>query len=159
MKELIKKAVLFLNKQRGDSKDIDFLLKIPLPLHEGVDRFKELLVKEFETPVEEFKDFNNNMWVLKIDRGVRIDFLVSMLKWQDELVKTAVTEEVFGINVPVATPESLIVLKLKAWGIQDRVDIIQLYPFADKDLLSELAKRARVDKKLKKLLKELANEI
>ena len=180
MRELLKEVILFLKEQKGHTienfaligglalsawiepratKDIDFLIKISTPLDEGVTGFKRAIKDRFKEDVLEIKDIMNNMWVLRLEMNFRIDFLITLLKWQDDLVDLSEMETVFGIETPVATPEALIVLKLKAWGLQDRVDIVQLYPFADKNLLSELAKRARVDRKLKKLLKELANEI
>ena len=55
-----------------------------------------------------------------------IDLVVGRSQWQSEVIARATPTHVFALNLPIATIEDLIVLKLYAGGIQDRWDIEQL---------------------------------
>ena len=62
-----------------------------------------------------------------------------------------------GISIPLVRPEGLIALKLKAGSFQDIADASKLLVEAEYDLkrLRKLAKRARVDKRLERLMEKL----
>lgn len=87
-----------------------------------------------------------------------VDLIPVFWNWQNEIIGHAENIEVFGRSVPVARIEDIIVLKLKAGGPQDMLDVEELFKAAkathlNKKRLCELAKRARVDKKLAKFLR------
>lgn len=91
-----------------------------------------------------------------------IDILPTYWKWQDEVVDGAQYLSMGGgVSIPIARIEDMIILKLKAGGQQDLLDIEQLIKVAkisksiDKDRLFQLAKRAMVDNKLKQTLQKL----
>ena len=62
-----------------------------------------------------------------------------------------------GLSIPLVRPEGLVVLKLKAGSFQDVADASKLLVEAEYDLqrLRNLAKRARVDKRLERLMEKL----
>lgn len=91
-----------------------------------------------------------------------IDILPVFWKWQDDIVKGAEYLKIPGTrSVPVARTEDLVVLKLKAGGPQDVLDAKELLKVAhlrgniDRNRLFGLAKRARVDKPLLRLLSKI----
>lgn len=92
------------------------------------------------------------------DQGVPVDIIFVSRKWESEIVKHGARIQIFkGITLPVARPEGLIALKLRAGSFQDIADASKLLMEAEynrQDLLS-LAKRARVDKRLMRLMKSL----
>ncbi len=61
------------------------------------------------------------------------------------------------MSIPLVKPEGLIVLKLKAGSFQDIADASKLLVEAEYDLkrLRNLAKRAKADKRLEKLMEKL----
>ena len=61
------------------------------------------------------------------------------------------------MTIPLVKPEGLIVLKLKAGSFQDIADASKLLIEAEYDLqkLRRLAKRARVDKRLDRLMEKV----
>lgn len=65
-----------------------------------------------------------------------------------EAIKKAVVAQVFGIDVKVATPEYLILLKLLPFGEQDVLDIKALIKKVDKTKLILLAKKHHLMTKL-----------
>lgn len=146
------------------TKDIDFLisgdrtfLKSGLP---------DLLTKKGY----KYKMFKSDMLdplngVIRVfdDDGTEfVDLIPVFWKWHLDAIEHAEEIEIFdGIKIPVARAEDLIVLKLKAGGLQDMLDVEELIKAAglegglDKKRLFDLAKRARVDKKLGRILDHL----
>lgn len=55
-----------------------------------------------------------------------IDVIVGRAAWQDGVIVRAEPAQVAGVNLPVALPADLVLLKLYAGGAQDRWDVEQL---------------------------------
>ncbi|MFH1542065.1 MAG: DUF6036 family nucleotidyltransferase [bacterium] len=89
------------------------------------------------------------------------DIIPVFWKWQDEIVKQAERIELFNVSIPVARVEDLIVLKLKAGGPQDMLDVEELLNTAkitkkiDLGRLRVLSERAKVSKKLNQVAAKL----
>ena len=97
-------------------------------------------------------------------KGVRIDPLLKSAtpKTVAERLKEAIrlSEKLIWkrhMPIPLVRPEGLIVLKLRAGSFQDVTDASKLLVEAEYDLkrLRPLAKRARVDKRLERLMEKL----
>lgn len=86
-------------------------------------------------------------------RGDFLDIVVATKKYEAEAVAESIAVNVGGREIPVVSPEYLIILKLKAGGPQDLADVRALLAsnLVDKLLLSDLAKRYRVNTLLKKI--------
>lgn len=90
--------------------------------------------------------------------GVPVDIIIAGRKWEDEIIQDSISIQVLkGVSIPVAKPEGLIVLKLRAGSFQDITDASKLLAEAEynRQKLLALAKRARVKKKLLRLMKSL----
>jgi len=156
-------AVSARSKPRS-TEDIDFLIAIDENFIEKslpslIDKmgYKIKIMKgSFDDPVRGLAVIFN-----KDDQKVA-DMIPANFIWQDEMVKNAEYVELSkDLKIPIATTEDLIILKLKAGGPKDLMDIEELLNVANisgkikKERLLDLAKRARVDKKLTTLLKKL----
>lgn len=89
---------------------------------------------------------------------VPVDIIFADRKWEAEIVEDGMVVEVLkGLSIPLVRPEGLIALKLRAGSFQDIADASKLLVEADYDLqkLRDLAKRARVDKRLERLMERL----
>lgn len=90
--------------------------------------------------------------------GVPVDIIFASRKWEAEIAEECLHIEIMkGVSLPVVQPEGLIVLKLRAGSFQDVADVSRLLTDADYDIqkLLALAKRARVDKRLVRLMERL----
>lgn len=81
---------------------------------------------------------------------IRADFLdivVATKKYEAEAVEQSIAVNIAGRDIPVASPEYLIILKLKAGGPRDLLDVKELLAtnLVDKVLLVDLAARYRVN--------------
>lgn len=89
-----------------------------------------------------------------------VDFLKTQWKWEEEMIQAA--EPVMlenKIKIPVVKAEDLLILKLRAGSPQDFLDAEELVRVVsienlDKVHLSKMAKRAKVEKTLVRLLKK-----
>jgi predicted nucleotidyltransferase len=142
------------------TKDIDFLV------HAEEYALSKTIPKMISKKGYEYKIFkgglldpiNGVIRILDEDGGEFVDLIPLFWNWQKEAIENAEEIEIFdGIIIPIAKTEDLIVLKLKAGGSQDMLDAQELLKASklglDRDRLMKLAKRARVDKKLSRLLK------
>jgi len=84
-----------------------------------------------------------------------LDIIVATKKYEAEAVVESIAVNIAGREIPVVSPEYLIILKLKAGGPQDLGDVKELLAskLVDKPLLSDLARRYRV----KSLLQKISN--
>lgn len=82
-----------------------------------------------------------------------LDIIVATKKYEAEAVGESIAVNIAGKEIPVVSPEYLIILKLKAGGPQDLADVRELLAsnLVDKLLLSDLVKRYRVSNLLKKI--------
>lgn len=82
-----------------------------------------------------------------------LDIVVATKKYQAETVEHSISVNIAGKDIPVASPEYLIILKLKAGGPRDLLDVRELLKsnLVDKALLARLATRYRVDKLLREV--------
>lgn len=82
-----------------------------------------------------------------------LDIVVATKKYQAETVEQSICVNIAGRDIPVASPEYLIILKLKAGGPRDLLDVRELLAsdLVDKALLGRLATRYRVDKLLREV--------
>jgi Nucleotidyl transferase AbiEii toxin, Type IV TA system len=89
-----------------------------------------------------------------------VDFLKAKWKWEEEMIQAAEPVVYEGkIGIPVVRTEDLLVLKLRAGSPQDLLDAGELFKVVsvenlDKTRLSRMAKRARVDRALARLLRK-----
>lgn len=107
---------------------------------------------------ELLRDSLIGMYVVRIEDGETLIYLIiGSRKWHMEILKDSarIDSSLFGARINIARPEGLIVMKLKAGGHQDLVDAKNLLglEIIDREKLFHLAKSARVDKKLIKILK------
>ncbi len=135
------------------TKDIDLLVSLP-SVHD-LNAFADAL-KELGLSPEIFRggQLDPVPCLIKIiHNDVPVDLLITTRKWEDEAITDAVEIDYHGTKVPVIRIEYLIAMKLKAGGPRDILDAKELLEIgrADFTLLSELAKRLRVDKKLEKM--------
>jgi len=74
-------------------------------------------------------------------------FIVATKKYEAEAVEQSVIVDVFGRYIPVASPEYLIILKIKAGGPRDILDVQEILAanLVDRVLLAELAARYGVN--------------
>lgn len=86
-------------------------------------------------------------------RADNLDIVVATKKYEAEAVEQSIIVNIAGRDIPVASPEYLIIMKLKAGGPRDLLDIRELLTsnLVDKTLLAERAKLYRVDKLLLKV--------
>jgi predicted nucleotidyltransferase len=139
------------------TQDIDFLVSaekdfffrtFPKILEE-----KGYLVKVFKSTLDD--PINGLIRIYDQDETELADIIPVFWKWQEEIVTAAEEIDLSGIKLPVARIEDLIILKLKAGGPQDLIDVEELIKAAkisrkiDLKRLVLLAERAKVDKKLK----------
>ncbi len=80
-------------------------------------------------------------------RADLLDIIVATKKYEAEAIEQSITVNIAGTDIPVASPEYLIILKLKAGGPRDLLDVQELLAsgLVDRALLAELATRYRVE--------------
>jgi Nucleotidyl transferase AbiEii toxin, Type IV TA system len=76
-----------------------------------------------------------------------LDIIVATKKYEAETIEQSIIVSMAGRDIPVASPEYLIILKLKAGGPRDLLDVQELLAssLVDRELLAELAERYRVE--------------
>lgn len=82
-----------------------------------------------------------------------LDIIIATKKYEAEAVGESIAVNIAEKEIPVVSPEYLIILKLKAGGPQDLADVREVLAsgLVDTPLLSDLAKRYRVNNLLKKI--------
>ncbi len=55
--------------------------------------------------------------------GTRLDVFIAKLDFEREVVATAITARIFGVEVPIAKPEAMLVYKLLASRPKDLIDV------------------------------------
>ncbi len=145
------------------TRDIDFLIEAKSCFY--TDSLPDLLKNtgySFKIFTSNFSDpLHKLVRIYDKEENEIVDLIPVFWKWQQEVIQNSEEIEIAPkVIVPIAQAEDLIVLKLKAAGPQDLVDIQNLLdhsqiknPLNEKRIMA-LAKRAKVDKKLKKLLKQ-----
>jgi hypothetical protein len=80
-------------------------------------------------------------------RADALDIIVATKKYEAEAIEQSIAVNIAGRAIPVASPEYLIILKLKAGGPRDLLDVQELLAanLVDRVLLAELATRYRVE--------------
>jgi hypothetical protein len=80
-------------------------------------------------------------------RADALDIIVATKKYEAEAIEQSIAVNIAGRDIPVASPEYLIILKLKAGGPRDLLDVQELLAanLVDRALLAKLAKRYRVE--------------
>jgi predicted nucleotidyltransferase len=146
------------------TKDVDFLVSAEKPFFEKeyppvirAMRYRcEVIKGDPADPVGEMI----RVYDRDDDTGL-VDIIRVHWNWQLDVIERAESVTVGGVEVPVARAEDLVVLKLKAGGTQDLVDVEELLKLVagtdtiDKVRLLDLARRARVSKDLEKTLARL----
>jgi len=76
-------------------------------------------------------------------RADSLDIIVATKKYEAEAIEQSIVVDVLGRDIPVASPEYLIILKLKAGGPRDILDVQEILAanLVDRVLLAELAAR------------------
>ena len=89
-------------------------------------------------------------------KDVPLDMLITTKKWEDEAVAHAVMVDFQGTKIQVIPVEYLILMKLKAGGPKDLLDVEELLKIGNVniELLESLAKRLRLNKRLEKIRKK-----
>ena len=143
------------------TKDIDILAELSVTTRSAIERvLKKVLTAGFKGSIEIGSPEDDIKFCIKAVSGekVPVDIIFASRKWEAEIVEEGLPVEVLkGISIPLVRPEGLIVLKLKAGSFQDIADSSKLLVEAEYDLqrLRKLAKRARVDKRLERLMEKL----
>ncbi len=141
------------------TKDIDFLVSIIGELTvRNIQRLKERIKMEFNK-TDLIMDNFTKMYVIRIDDELTItDLIIATKKWHLKILRDSVnfSAQIFGASINIAKPEGLIVMKVKAGGPQDIIDVKNLYELEgiDKRKLFLLAKSAGVEKRLRKIVKK-----
>lgn len=80
-------------------------------------------------------------------RADSLDIIVATKKYEAEAIEQSIPVTIAGKAIPVASPEFLIILKLKAGGPRDLLDVQELLAsnLVDRELLAELAARYGVE--------------
>lgn len=80
-------------------------------------------------------------------RADSLDIIVATKKYEAEAIEQSIAVTIAGKAIPVASPEFLIILKLKAGGPRDLLDVQELLAsnLVDRELLAEIAARYGVD--------------
>jgi predicted nucleotidyltransferase len=73
--------------------------------------------------------------VVRISGEEPIDVVVGKYRWQSEVVGRAQPVEIFGVTIPVARTEDLILLKLFAGGPRDLEDVRQILRLGNREQL------------------------
>ncbi|MBI4746565.1 MAG: nucleotidyl transferase AbiEii/AbiGii toxin family protein [Deltaproteobacteria bacterium] len=143
------------------TKDIDILADLSVTNRSAIEEvLKKLLISGFKGRLETGGPEDDIKFCIKaISReDVPVDIIFTDRKWEGEIVENGMVVEVLkGLSIPLVRPEGLITLKLRAGSFQDVADASKLLLEADYDLqrLRNLAKRARVDKRLERLMEKL----
>lgn len=143
------------------TKDIDILADLSVTNRSAIEEvLKRLLKSGFKGRLEIGGPEDDIKFCIKaVSReNVPVDIIFADRKWEAEIVEEGMVVEVMkGLSIPLVRPEGLIVLKLRAGSFQDVADASKLLVEADYDLkrLRNLAKRARVDKRLERLMGKL----
>ena len=143
------------------TRDIDILADLSVTTPAALeDVLKKLLTSGFKGSIEIGGPEDDIKFCIKVVSSdkVPVDIIFTSRKWEAEIVENgAVVEVLKGLSIPLVRPEGLIVLKLKAGSFQDITDASKLLIEAEYDLqkLRQLAKRARVDKRLERLMEKL----
>ncbi|MBI5199002.1 MAG: nucleotidyl transferase AbiEii/AbiGii toxin family protein [Nitrospirae bacterium] len=143
------------------TKDIDILADLSVTTRSAIEEvLKKLLTAGFKGSLEIGGPEDDIKFRIKVvsSEKVPVDIIFASRKWEAEIVEEGLAVEVFkGLSIPLVRPEGLIVLKLKAGSLQDIVDASKLLVEAEYDLkrLRNLAKSARVDKRLERLMEKL----
>lgn len=143
------------------TKDIDILADLY-----KTDRFsiegilKNLMNSGFEGSIEIGGPEDDIKFCIKAvsKEGVPVDIIFADRKWEAEIAEEGLQIEVIkGVLLPVVRPEGLIVLKLRAGSFQDVADVSKMLSEAEYDVqkLLVLARRAKVGKKLSRLMERL----
>ncbi|MCC7201260.1 MAG: hypothetical protein IT393_01150 [Nitrospirae bacterium] len=143
------------------TRDIDILADLSVTTRAAIeDLLKKLLIAGFKGSLETGALEDEIKFCIKVLSGenVPVDIIFASRKWEAEIVEEGMVVEVLkGLSIPLVRPEGLIVLKLKAGSFQDVADASKLLVEAEYDLqrLRKLAKRARADKMLGRLMEKL----
>jgi len=86
---------------------------------------------------------NQSLDVLTALRADSLDIIVATKKYEAEAIEQSIVVDVLGRDIPVASPEYLIILKLKAGEPRDILDVREILAanLVDRVLLAELATR------------------
>jgi len=181
MEKTLKKVISILRKDKGTrayaligglavggwitpraTKDIDFLVDSFALNSSAIENgiLKGLMNSGFEGSLEVGAPQDDIRFCIKAvsEEGIPVDIIFVGRKWEAEIVKESLPVEILrGVSIPVVRPEGLIVLKLRAGSFQDIADASKLLLEAEYDRrkLRNLAKRARVDKRLDRLMEKL----
>lgn len=144
------------------TKDIDILVDLSNINYSVIEKgiFKRLRGAGFKGSVETGGPEDDIKFCIKSvsSEGIPVDIIFVDKKWEEDIVEGGMVVEVLkGVSLPVVRPEGLIVLKLRAGSFQDVADASRLLTESEYDLqkLQTLAKKARVDKRLERMIKRL----
>lgn len=143
------------------TRDIDILADLSVTTRSVIeDVLTKLITAGFKGSLEVGSPEDDIKYCIKVVSGenVPVDIIFTSRKWEAEIVEEGVVVEVLkSLSIPLVRPEGLVVLKLKAGSFQDIADVSKLLVESEYDLqkLRKLAKRARVDKRLERLMEKL----
>lgn len=145
------------------TRDIDFFIS----LRKDEPPAREEMVRRLRSSGFEGKLYQGDMGdniracikTIFTERNIPLDLLIVTRKWELEIVKASRVVEIFSaVSIPIVPAEGLIVLKLRAAGMQDIADASKLLTGKEDlntEMLLKLARRARVDKNLHRLAERL----
>lgn len=123
------------------TRDIDLLVLV------DTDKLQQIVTAFCDVGLHaELRRGDYNDPVPYLIRADAVDILVATRAYEAEAIRQSINVAVAGKTVPVVSPEFLIVLKLKAGGPQDLLDVQELLAsgLVNRELLAELTDRYKV---------------
>ena len=123
------------------TRDIDLLVLV------DTDKLQQIVTAFCDAGLHaELRRGDYNDPVPYLIRADAVDILVATRAYEAEAIQQSINVAVAGKTVPVASPEFLIVLKLKAGGPQNLLDVQELLAsgLVNRELLAELTARYKV---------------
>lgn len=123
------------------TRDIDLLVLV------DTDKLQQIVTAFCDAGLHaELRRGDYNDPVPYLIRADAVDILVAPRAYEAEAIRQSINVAVAGKTVPVASPEFLIVLKLKAGGPQGLLDVQELLAsgLVNRELLAELTARYKV---------------
>ena len=100
----------------------------------------------FEARIRNALDFarKNRVLLLRhVKSGVNIDISFGLLPFEEESMKRKIVHQIGTLNVPLPTPEDLVIMKMIAHRPQDMIDvktIVQTFPKLDRKRIQKWVK-------------------
>lgn len=142
------------------TRDIDLIVYVDRINEEKLLRFLSENAVEAEMRRSDIFDPVPLLIKAEID-SVTVEIICATKKWELEAINNSSEVEIGNERIPVVNPEYLIILKLKANGPRDRLDIKELvkHDKVDMDKLHNLTKSLRLSGRLNAVIGRHKTEV